>query len=97
MFSVSNNLATVAIMLDLRFRNERLDGFQMFLTDMLKQVKLADYDEVEMWVFRTALKEEAEAWYRSAARDLSFEQLVDKFRKRFIRSTQLKINIDKIS
>ncbi|EOB15321.1 hypothetical protein NBO_6g0072, partial [Nosema bombycis CQ1] len=49
-------------MLDLRFRNERLDGFQMFLTDMLKLVKLADYDEVEMWVFRTALKEEAEAW-----------------------------------
>lgn len=52
---------------------------------------------LEVWVFRTALKEEAEAWYRSAARDLSFEQLVDKFRKRFIRSTQLKINIDKIS
>lgn len=46
MFSVGNNLATVAIMLDLRFRNERLDGFQMFLTDMLKLVKLDDYDEV---------------------------------------------------
>lgn len=98
MFYPHNNLATATEKVVLQFRNENLDDPQLFVDDILELVELCGYDEIKSkWVFKTALKEEAEAWYRSCSKGLAFGELIEEFRKRFIRNTLLKVNIDRIS
>ncbi|KAF9763393.1 Retrovirus-related Pol polyprotein from transposon [Nosema granulosis] len=98
MFYPNQQLATAQEKINIQFRNERIDDPQIFLGDMMEYIELAGSDENRCkWVFKTALKEEGEAWYRASGVGLSFGELVEAFKKRFLSRTMIKVNIDRIS
>jgi hypothetical protein len=88
--SESNNLATAITGNNslLTFRNERLDDPELFIEGIQGLISINEYSEAKgSFVFRMCMREEAKDWVSSIPMETPYEELVKKFRARFVGRT----------
>ncbi|KAF9754360.1 Transposon Ty3-I Gag-Pol polyprotein, partial [Nosema granulosis] len=93
----SNNLAT-ADKIFFVFRNEEKDDPQQFLEDLMEMGRLNEYSEGKLLlIFKMSLKKEAKDWITAQPVGLSLNELLERFRERFISNMLLKVNLEKLA